>query len=307
MRIWRRIKFKDLLKKYIDRQIDRQVEAKIELALSEYVVGGTSEIVTQSESIRLKIQSHLDLTIGAVSDLANLFSGRKTNSIKSISIIIPTKNRFNLLLKALNSCAWQTRSPNEIIIVNDGRIFTETERAQITEIITGDCSLVILDNKYGGAAGARKTGVQFASSEILTYLDDDNLMWPTWLETVDREFSLASDQLIYGAQLRKGLRNNILAHSNYSHQRLCESNFIDTSSIAHHKNFGQWDSNINILEDDWDFILSIASRENSSIRYVSEISSIYFTDADNRISNTKKGGANVLSKKYKTFFDFHLK
>ena len=238
-----------------------------------------------------------------MSDIANLLSGRKTIPTKSISIIIPTKNRFSHLLKALNSCAWQTRSPDEIVIVNDGNVFTETENAEINETIAGKCSVVILRNKYSGAAGARKTGMETSSSEILTYLDDDNLMWPTWLETVDREFLLDSDQLIYGAQLRKGWKNNIVAQSDYSHQRLCESSFIDTSSIAHHKNFGKWDMELNIIEDDWDFVLSIASRENSSIRYVPELSSIYFTDAANRISAIKKLGRNELSKKYRTFFD----
>lgn len=302
MKNFGRFRLKSSLKRYIGRQID----AKIEIALMEFLISGQSELTSQSKANLFRIPSQMEIAIGALSDIANLLSGRKTIPIKNISIIIPTKNRFNYLAKALNSCNWQTRTPNEIVIVNDGDVFTEAENTEIKEIIAGKCSLIIIQNKYRGAAGARKTGIEISSAEILTYLDDDNLMWPTWLETVDREFSLDSDQLIYGAQLRKGWKDNMLAQTDYSHQRLCESSYIDTSSIAHHKNFGQWDIELDIVEDDWDFVLSIASRENSSIRYVPELSSIYFTDAVNRISTTKKQGGNVLSKKYRAFFEQHL-
>lgn len=169
---------------------------------------------------------------GALSDLGNLLSGRKTIPTRNISVIIPTKNRFNLLLKALKSCSWQTRLPSEVIIVNDGNVFSEKESVEIASVLGEDCPFEFLGNQHHGAAGARKTGAQFATSEILTYLDDDNLMWPTWLESVDREFKLDSDQLIYGAQLRKEWGNSILAETVYSHQKICQGNFIDSGCVA---------------------------------------------------------------------------
>ena len=277
------IELPDSIRSYIDSQ----VQARIDFALAEYKL---SELPSN------------EIVNGALSDLGILLSGRKTIPIKSISVIIPTKNRFNLLLKALKSCSWQTRLPSEVIIVNDGNVFSEKENTEIASVLGKDCPFEVLGNQYPGAAGARKTGAQFATSEILTYLDDDNLMWPTWLESVDREFILESDQLIYGAQLRKEWNNSILAETVYSHQRICQGNFIDTGCIAHHKHFGRWDEELNIIEDDWDFVLSIAADDNSRIRYIPEIASIYFTDADNRISTTKQQGREILVKKYQTFF-----
>jgi glycosyltransferase involved in cell wall biosynthesis len=280
------IQFSDSIRNYIDSQ----VQAKIDLSLAEYKVG---------ESLNNEI------IYGALSDLGNLLSGRKIIPIRNISVIIPTKDRFNRLLKALKSCSWQTRLPSEVIIVNDGNVFSEKENVEIASILGEDCPFIVLGNQHHGAAGARKTGAQFATSEILTYLDDDNLMWPTWLESVDREFKLDSDQLIYGAQLRKQWYNSILAEPVYSHQRICQGNFIDTGCIAHHKNFGKWDEKLNIIEDDWDFVLSIAAEDNSRIRYIPEIASIYFTDAVNRISTTKQQGREILVEKYQTFFELN--
>ena len=282
------IEFSNSIRNYINSQ----VQARIDLALAGYKVSETpnNEIIN-----------------GALSDLGNLLSGRKSIPTRNISVIIPTKNRFNLLLKALKSCSWQTRLPSEVIIVNDGNVFSEKENVEITSVLGEHCPFQVLGNQHRGAAGARKTGAQFATSEILTYLDDDNLMWPTWLESVDREFKLDSDQLIYGAQLRKEWKNSILAETVYSHQRICQGNFIDTGCIAHHKHFGRWDDELNIIEDDWDFVLSIAAEENSRIRYIPEIASIYFTDADNRISTTKQQGREILAKKYQTFFELYAR
>ena len=282
----KKLKFLDIPKNYIDSHIQAGID---------HIQAG----------IDMSSKAQFAIINGALSDLGNLLSGRKTNSINSISVIIPTKNRFNLLLKALKSCSWQTRIPSEVIIVNDGNVFSEKEKAEIIAVLGENCPVEVLINQHRGASGARKTGAQFATSEILTYLDDDNLMWPTWLESVDREFKLGSDQLIYGAQLHKEFDNRILAQTRYSHERLCESNFIDTSSIAHLRNLGQWDDELNIIEGDWDFVLSIASKKDANVRYIPEISSIYFTDAENRISETTQSGKDILMKKYKTFFELN--
>jgi len=295
------IEFSDSLKKYIDSQ----VQAKIDVALAEYKVSELAKNEVVSQPRLWSTEAQVKIVNGALSDLGNLLSGRKTIPIKSVSVIIPTKNRFNLLLKALKSCSWQTRLPSEVIIVNDGNVFSEKENAEIISVLGENCQFEILSNQHRGSAGARKTGAQFATSEILTYLDDDNLMWPTWLESVDREFILDSDQLIYGAQLRKQWSNSILAEPVYSHHRICQSNFIDTGCIAHHKDFGRWDEELHIIEDDWDFVLSIAAGDNSRIRYIPEIASIYFTDAANRISRTKQPGIEILMKKYQAFFALH--
>jgi hypothetical protein len=93
------IEFSDSLKKYIDSQ----VQAKIDVALAEYKVSELAKNEVVSEPRLWSTEAQVKIVNGALSDLGNLLSGRKTIPIKSVSVIIPTKNRFNLLLKALKS------------------------------------------------------------------------------------------------------------------------------------------------------------------------------------------------------------
>lgn len=288
------------LEEYIDLLVKEKMQEQLQA--SNQITREHSLLKSQ---IR-KIELHNNLANKALSDLITFLSGRKTESRHSISTIIPTKNRVELLLSALKSCAWQTRLPNEVIVVNDGAEFSNLELKSFENIFDGKCELVIISNKYpSGAAGGRKTGMDHSRSDILTYLDDDNLMWPTWLETVDREFRMGSDQLIYGAQFRKEWNSAILAEENFSHKKLCERNYIDTGSIAHDRNIGIWDTELKTLADDWNFALSIASKENSSIRFVREIASVYFTDAAERLSRFGSLNKEGLKEKYREYFEKH--
>jgi glycosyltransferase involved in cell wall biosynthesis len=266
-----------------------------------------NQITREHSLLKLQMKKnelHNNLANKALSDLVAFLSGRKTESRLSISTIIPTKNRVELLLSALKSCAWQTRLPNEVIVINDGAQFSTSELKSFESIFDGKCELIIITNKYSsGAAGGRKTGMEYSSSDVLTYLDDDNLMWPTWLETVDREFQIGSDQLIYGAQFRKEWNSAILAEEKFSHKKLCEKNYIDTGAIAHDRNVGIWDTELNTLADDWNFVLSIASRENPSLRFVGEIASVYFTDAAERLSRFGFLNREGLKEKYREYYE----
>lgn len=289
----------------IQEYIDAQVQSRIELEIKPLVAAASD--LSHLKMLLKKNEFHLNLINRALSDVMTPLSGRKTVSTKSIAILIPTKNRVDLLMSALKSCAWQTRSPDEVVIINDGNEFSQSQIQSIDDIFKGICNFVILPNHYpGGAAGGRKTGVEFSKCELFTYLDDDNLMWPTWLETIDREFRVDSDQLIYGAQLRKEWPGAILAEEDFSHKKLCEKNFIDTGAIAHHRNFGLWDTELKTLANDWDFALSIASGEKPSIRFVQEIASVYFTDANDRLSTFGTLNREGLREKYREYYDKNI-
>lgn len=287
------------LNDYLDSYFDLRVTSKIQAEIKS-----RDETISKLRSELANLQDCMKLANAALSDLAKSAANRKTHLSTSISVIIATKNRFDFLLSALKSCVWQTSTPSEVIIVNDGHDFTDIEIGKISLIFEGICPFVIIKNKFLRAAGARKTGMEAAASQVLTYLDDDNLMWPTWLESVDQNFRMGQDQLVYGAQLRKDWHNYILAESFYSHKRLCHSNFIDAGSIAHDANFGLWDDGLsNLREDDWDFVLSIASQQSSEIRYLPQISSVYFSDVQGRISTLLPSSREYLVKRYQAFFD----
>ncbi|MEK9177355.1 MAG: glycosyltransferase family A protein [Patescibacteria group bacterium] len=117
-----------------------------------------------------------------------------------VSVVIPTKNRPELLRQALTSVVGQTFKDLEVIVVDDGTGAEETCRSFPT------LALRIVQNapKQGGAS-ARNTGVGEAQGEFIAFLDDDDRWVPEKLEkqlalfraTPDAAFSFTSVRNVY--------------------------------------------------------------------------------------------------------------
>ena len=98
----------------------------------------------------------------------------------TISCVIPTCDRNDLLIESLYSILNQTHKPNEIIIVNNGR-----EELVLPEPFA---KVMVVHNiiPSAGVAQARNFGAILSSSNYLAFLDDDDL-WPEdYLEKVSK-------------------------------------------------------------------------------------------------------------------------
>jgi glycosyltransferase involved in cell wall biosynthesis len=91
-----------------------------------------------------------------------------------VSIIIPTYQRLNDLLKAVASALEQTHSPVEVIVVADG------PDADVRAALAGmDPRLTYIELAgNSGPAAARNAGVLASRGEWLTFLDDDDTVLP---------------------------------------------------------------------------------------------------------------------------------
>ena len=92
-----------------------------------------------------------------------------------LSVIIPTCNRNNTLLRAIYSVLNQNIEELEIIVVND------TENPITHDIINiAKYNPVIFTTNPGkhGAASARNYGVSIAKGKYITFLDDDDMYLP---------------------------------------------------------------------------------------------------------------------------------
>lgn len=92
----------------------------------------------------------------------------------SVSVVIPTYNRPELLTKAITSVAIQTLQPFEVLVVDDGRKYQADsivdafrDRLNITYIQT--------TGNTGGSA-SRNRGIEAARGDLVAFLDDDD-MW----------------------------------------------------------------------------------------------------------------------------------
>lgn len=95
-----------------------------------------------------------------------------------ISVVIPTYNRPQLVVRAIRSFLDQTYQRFEIIVVNDGG--TDATAVAVTGM--ADQRVRYLDKPHGGLASARNWGLRKACGEYVTFCDDDDEVFPSRLE-----------------------------------------------------------------------------------------------------------------------------
>ncbi len=100
-----------------------------------------------------------------------------------ISVIIPTYNRFDSLLKAVESVKNQTYKDIEIIVVDDN----STDERYENQIIHGVKLIKIEEGSkqilgYGCGALPRNIGMDSAKGDYIAFLDDDDIWMPNKLE-----------------------------------------------------------------------------------------------------------------------------
>jgi glycosyltransferase involved in cell wall biosynthesis len=105
---------------------------------------------------------------------------RGMNHDTFFSVVIPTYNRGDLILKTLTTVRSQTYSHYEIIVVDDCST-DNTEEILAPYLRAGSLRYVKHDRNYERAS-ARNTGMEIARGDFLTFLDSDDLMYPTNLE-----------------------------------------------------------------------------------------------------------------------------
>jgi Glycosyl transferase family 2 len=96
---------------------------------------------------------------------------------RSIAVVIPTFNRVDLLPQTLDSVFAQTLKPTETIVVDDGS--TDGTAAYLDAL-----DVVQVRNSEGGwgPARARDEGLKRTSTELVAFIDSDDLMHPNGLE-----------------------------------------------------------------------------------------------------------------------------
>ena len=92
------------------------------------------------------------------------------------SVIIPTHNRPDLVVRAIRSVYSQTCPPHQVIVVDDA--------SQPPLLLPADLAStrVIRNERSTGGAAARNIGLREASTEIVAFLDDDDEWLPQKME-----------------------------------------------------------------------------------------------------------------------------
>lgn len=104
-----------------------------------------------------------------------------------VSVIVPTFNRGQYLIEALDSVIGQTHRPLEVVVVDDGSDKDDLGLARswwddLPEARREGCRLVLSRQKNGGPSKARNRGLAEATGEFIQFLDSDDLLHPDKIE-----------------------------------------------------------------------------------------------------------------------------
>lgn len=183
-----------------------------------------------------------------------------------VSVIVPTYNRADLLVRALRSIKAQTYSNIEIVVVNDAGSDVEN----IASWLGKDANICYVRHGINrGLAAARNTGLNVARGDIITYLDDDDIFLPDHVLTVVDALQRSDKPFVYTeaeyvveraehGQMKELGRGRPYGNIAYSKERMHIGNFIPVNTWGHWKatleKSGYFDESLDNHED-WDFLL----------------------------------------------------
>lgn len=119
------------------------------------------------------------------------------------SVVIPTRNRADLLARAINSLLAQTDDQWDLAVVDDGSDAEEAGRIAALVAEVPGARLIRHATSIGGA-GARNAGVAVTRNPIIAFLDSDDWWHP---ERLARHRSLLGDtRVVLSYDVARGMR-----------------------------------------------------------------------------------------------------
>lgn len=103
-----------------------------------------------------------------------------------ISVIIPVYNSAKYLPHCLDSIINQTYQNLEIICVNDGS--TDNSAKILQNYAKKDNRIKILTQKNAGQSAARNRGIQLATGDFISFIDNDDEVTKTFIEDLLKPF-----------------------------------------------------------------------------------------------------------------------
>lgn len=128
------------------------------------------------------------------------------------SIIIPLYNKATYITETLKTVINQSFTDFEIIIINDGS--TDNSIEQIESF--NDKRIKIINQKNQGAAAARNKGINEAKSDLIVFLDADDLWLNNHLEELKKLYQDFPNCGMYCNRHKTKISNNKLIPNSYS-------------------------------------------------------------------------------------------
>ncbi|MAE22112.1 MAG: hypothetical protein CMK92_06745 [Pseudomonas sp.] len=180
-----------------------------------------------------------------------------------VSVVIPTYNRPEHLIRACEAVLGQTYEPIEIVVVNDN---SDADYSGVVAELGARITYVERSENGGGAA-ARNTGIQVARGEYVAFLDDDDDWHPDKIALQISSMNRECQASHCGYRLMSSFKTRVEPSTKITKEDLRENNKLaSTSGLIVHKSIlinHQFDETLKRSQD-WDIYIRIAMDTNFS-------------------------------------------
>ncbi len=201
------------------------------------------------------------------------------------SVIVPTYNREDLLLRSIHSVINQTFKEWELIIIDDGS--TDHTSDLVRSIVSTDKRIQYVqlpDNR--GVANARNVGISLAKNPYLCFLDSDD----EWrLDKLEKQSHFLSTNrtatFIFSSYFKISKHSKIISYTGpHTYSALLRHNFIPLSTVCIHHSLLKSFIFPNNKHEDYSLWLDLL-QEDPNIFYIDEPLMNYFCHDGNLTKN----------------------
>ena len=172
-----------------------------------------------------------------------------------VSVILPTKNRPELLARSLESLARQTYKDFEVVLIVDGD--------GIDLDVTEGLNVHVHSAPAGvGVSRCRNLGIRVAQGEWIAYLDDDDIWLPNHLETLISSVGMGFPLVYTDSLLEKDGERKLYMSMDFDRNAILSNNITPIINVLHQREgCGFFDESMVVLED-WDFLIRLSRKWN---------------------------------------------
>ena len=248
----------------IQHRIER-VEQRL-LALGSAVGTGHERSSMHSDSRRVALRP---LASSATGELKAASPSEPERSQPTVSVVVPTYNRPEMLREAVESILTQTFRDFEIIVVNDGG---EDVESMLSSLNHEGKITYVRHGRNRDRAAARNTGLALARGKYIAYLDDDDRYYPDHLETLvtalveHQEYRVVYSDAWRVHSVKEGARyvtkgKDIPYSYDFNANALLVSNYFPVLTVMHERacleQCGGFDETLSTHED-WDLWIKMS-------------------------------------------------
>lgn len=125
-------------------------------------------------------------------------SAAKNEFLPSLTVVICTSNRADLLISCVQSVTRQTVRPTELIVVDDGCLDDRVKKSMEANCTAAGIQFHYLRKETPGLPQSRNLAVRHARGDIVQFFDDDVTLEPDFCQHILRLYAADNDKVLLG-------------------------------------------------------------------------------------------------------------